>query len=574
MFDNVDLRGKVVGMIGALGLVIATAGVATTWQMTTAMTASDRQGEASARLSDPMLDLSLKLKDVQFDVVQVQQWLTDISATRGLDGLDDGFEQAEAFADRFREDAAQARRLADQLGREELTKAIGEVEARFAPYYETGRAMARRYVDSGPAGGNPMMGAFDSTAEAITSAVGDVLALHQTLLDQERGALRAATETSREAQKSVAAVMAGAALVIVLVLALMASAFLRTVLTPIRRIAAAIADVSGGAEVELPEARRRDEIGGVARAVHALRDSLRDRRRAATAEAAEAQSRARMVAERDKAIQAFQATVGELTGGVTDMMTRMRSAATRLKTAAQHCDSFAARTAAEMRETSGAVQAVSAATEELSSSIDEINRLASEASGLVGRTSDGMTALDRRMHDLTETAGRIGDVVGIISEIASQTNLLALNATIEAARAGELGKGFAVVANEVKALASQTTKATEEIARQVEAIQSSTADVAGYIRAVATQMTDVSRSTTAITAAVQEQGAATGEISRSVASAADGSARASGNVAELHGVVAEAAAVAAEVTAAVDGASSRSASLSAAIDGFIRKVAA
>ncbi|MBI3706983.1 MAG: methyl-accepting chemotaxis protein, partial [Proteobacteria bacterium] len=171
-------------------------------------------------------------------------------------------------------------------------------------------------------------------------------------------------------------------------------------------------------------------------------------------------------------------------------------------------------------DASSNVQTVAAASEELSASIAEISRQVSHAAGIAVRAVEETKRTDSTVQGLAETAGKIGDVVKLINDIAGQTNLLALNATIEAARAGEAGKGFAVVASEVKSLANQTAKATEDISAQISAVQSVTKDAVDAIKRIGGTIGEVSTIATSIASAVEEQGAATQEITRSTQRAA------------------------------------------------------
>jgi methyl-accepting chemotaxis protein len=166
------------------------------------------------------------------------------------------------------------------------------------------------------------------------------------------------------------------------------------------------------------------------------------------------------------------------------------------------------------------VQTVAAASEELSASIGEISRQVANAADIAGRAVEETRETDRTVQSLVEIASKIGEVIGLINDIAGQTNLLALNATIEAARAGEAGKGFAVVASEVKSLANQTAKATEDISAQIAAVQNVTKEAVDAIKRIGGTIAEVSSIATSIAGAVEEQGAATQEITRNTQQAA------------------------------------------------------
>ena len=220
------------------------------------------------------------------------------------------------------------------------------------------------------------------------------------------------------------------------------------------------------------------------------------------------------------------------------------------------------------------VETVASATEELSASISEIANHVQEASKMTSLAVEEAERTNVTINDLGESSNEIGQVVKVITSIAQQTNLLALNATIEAARAGEAGKGFAVVANEVKELARQTAKATEEISQKISAIQGASGDAATAIESIGSQIGKINEIATTIAGAVEEQTAATNEISRNVAEASKGTAEVSSNIASVSQAAEEGGKGAADILAASDGLAQESTRLNEMADDFLERLRA
>jgi methyl-accepting chemotaxis protein len=331
---------------------------------------------------------------------------------------------------------------------------------------------------------------------------------------------------------------------------------------------------SGETDLAVPAAADRDEIGEMARSLEVFRSGEIERRSMAARQDSEQAAQRARAAGIEKMIGDFRATVTAVIAAVTDNVSRMETTARTLSSIASEADNQARAASSSSEQTSTNVRSVAAATEELGSSISEISHQATQANGVVGRATEIAKNADQLVGQLSSGASRIGDVVKLIRAIAEQTNLLALNATIEAARAGEAGRGFAVVASEVKTLASQTAKATEEISGQIGAIQSSTEQAVEAIRQISGVMDDISRFTSTIAASVEEQSASTQEIGRNVQQAASGANELAGSMATVTEAIEETNKSATQVLDASSALTTQAGMLQQAVDEFLDRVAA
>ena len=327
----------------------------------------------------------------------------------------------------------------------------------------------------------------------------------------------------------------GAAVVLLLLVGLGGWLVMRGQMRPLTLLSARLLALADGeAASPVPMTGRRDEIGGMARALEVLRGAT-----VAAAEeraGAEAQRRGADAARREDAGRLageMERALAEASARLEDRAAATLSAATRLGSLAEQAQRHATVLDGGAGGAMGHVQAVAAASEELAASIGEITRRVQGASALATEAAGQADAADQTVRALSAAAGRIGEVIRLIESIASQTNLLALNATIEAARAGEAGKGFAVVASEVKALAAQTARATEDIAAQVAAIQGSSDGAAVALAGIGRTVRELDGISAGIAEGIGQQGDATREIARSVAEAARATSQVSGEVQTL-----------------------------------------
>jgi methyl-accepting chemotaxis protein len=275
----------------------------------------------------------------------------------------------------------------------------------------------------------------------------------------------------------------------------------------------------------------------------------------------------------DAAIAAFRPKIESLLTSVSDNAVSLGQTATSLFSTSSQTTQRAESAAAAFHEASANVETAAVAADELARSIGEISRQLSHATNIVDQAAGEARSTDEQITGLATGAQKIGDVIKLIRDIAEQTNLLALNATIEAARAGEAGKGFAVVASEVKSLAVQTAKATEDIASQIQGVQGSTTTTVEAIRQIAERMQEINQYTTAVASSVEEQNAATGEISHNVASAAAGTNHVVTVLGEVSGAAADTRSSAEIVLGASKSVSSAVSDLRGEVEDFLKKVA-
>nr|WP_280863901.1 methyl-accepting chemotaxis protein [Falsiroseomonas frigidaquae] len=319
---------------------------------------------------------------------------------------------------------------------------------------------------------------------------------------------------------------------------------LRRMLRPLGGLAIALRAMGAGRlDTEVPATGRGDELGEIARAVVALRDStLAAQAQQAAAEADRMEAQQARATQRRATADQIESSIGGIAktlGGAAEALLRNADA---VGEAGHRSTARAELGATRVEQAAGNVQAVAAAAEQLATSVAEITRQVDESARRAQEAATAARDSDRNVNGLSEAATRIGDVVKLIADIAAQTNLLALNATIEAARAGEAGKGFAVVASEVKTLAAQTAKATEEISAQIGAMRGATELAVGSVRGIAEAVGRMEEVSTAIAAAVEQQGAATREIARNAMQASAGTAAATEEMRGLSDEIAAAAA--------------------------------
>ncbi|MDB5600893.1 MAG: methyl-accepting chemotaxis sensory transducer [Xanthobacteraceae bacterium] len=411
---------------------------------------------------------------------------------------------------------------------------------------------------------------LDPKFQAIAKDAADLRTALDKMIKTGSGDLSAMTGRTI----SLTQILAGAGLVIGVVLAALIAIF--GIVRPIRSLVACMETLASGKyDIEVPGNERKDEVGTMAKMVEVFRKNGIEVENMRT-EQAEQQKRDSVArrAERHRLADDFEQAVGNIVATVSSASAQLEQAASTLTQNADSTQQLSGIVASASEEASSNVQAVASATEELSSSVGEIGRHVQESSNISAQAVQQAQKTDARINELSQAAARIGDVVKLITAIAEQTNLLALNATIEAARAGEAGRGFAVVASEVKQLASQTAKATEEISAQIAGMQTATQDSVASIKEIGGTIARIAEIAGAIATAVEEQGAATGEIARNVGQAAKGTQQVAENITAVNRGASETGSASAQVLASARALTGESNNLKREVTKFLTNVRA
>ena len=350
---------------------------------------------------------------------------------------------------------------------------------------------------------------------------------------------------------------------------------IKAIAGPVRQITGYMEYLSSGKlDKDVPSKELKDEIGDMARTIQIFKDNMAHAKEMEEAQRQEELKKQTRQERMNAATRKFESTMAEIVKFVSSSATELQASAQSLAAAAEETSKQSSVVAAAAQQAAANVQTVSSASEELSSSINEISSQVSRSSQVANRAVDDARKAGTNVSVLVDAAQKIGEVTGLISSIAEQTNLLALNATIEAARAGEAGKGFAVVAAEVKNLATESTRATEEITAKIHEIQTISQSSASSIGEICKVIEEIDQISGSIAAAINEQSSATQEISRNVSEAYTGTSEVTHNIVSVSDAAKDTGAAYTQVLAAAQELSRQAENLNRAFGSFVSEMSA
>jgi methyl-accepting chemotaxis protein len=438
---------------------------------------------------------------------------------------------------------------------------------RIEQFVDFRKELVRRANEIGPAAGREW-GDNDANRSVRSALNKDLEALSTVYAEREKR-LVAQTEFDRMLSFLLTCLAAVALVLVIAGVVIIA----RSIARPLSVITATIKQVAEGAEnVEVPHTGRGDEIGALARSIKIFQEAMERNHKLNAQVSADSRAREDRTSQIERSVEEFRQAIGAILRIVNENASAMRNTAKTITRVTSEASERAVTAATATAQASGNVSAVAGATEELSTSVQEIGRQVHQSAAAVEQTGQRTEKSIAEIESLAAATQRIDGVLQLIQAIAEQTNLLALNATIEAARAGDAGRGFAVVAHEVKALAGQTAKATEEIGQNVSLIQASTKNAVDAVREIGGAVREINNITSNIAGAIGQQDAATREISANAQSAADGNQTLVSNIGSLRDAIGETNSAAASVLSASSELTATAETLSREVEKFFQNL--
>lgn len=475
---------------------------------------STRVQDDSTLINEESLPFTLLAEEMKHNIIQVQQWLTDISATRGRDGLNDGFDEAAASYQAFTEGldrfAEMYREEQDRAG----MKTIEDLRTRSANYYAVGQKMAQAYIDEGPAGGNKMMANFDKASESLATAL-------KPFFEQQVGELNSALaglhKDAGGLKTGILVICLGVALFIALIGWLLARSITRPLgqtVTMLEKLEHGVLDMRLGMD-------RKDEIGQMASALDSFADSLQDEIVTPMQQlgAGDLIFEVTPHSERDSLRQAVRKLREEMRGIISQIQVaaeQIASGAGQISDSSQALSQGATESASSLEEMTASMNEMAGQVRTNAENASTANQLSSESKQSSEKGNTQMSEMVSAMDEINQAGQNISKIIKVIDEIAFQTNLLALNAAVEAARAGQHGKGFAVVAEEVRNLAARSAKAAKETAELIEGSVALTDRGTLMAQQTAGALKEIMHSTNKVSDLLEEIAAASNEQSQGI----------------------------------------------------------
>lgn len=456
----------------------------------------------------PHLD---NFQHIQADIVQIQQWLTDISATRGLPGYDDGFTEAENYYQDALKRIEWSRVEHQKNGNNAMVRIVAEFKTSLDSYYTMGKQMANTYIAEGPAAGNPMMDKFDPFAEKLSKIIEEIVTDQEK---EQQDHMQLILTGSQRSSKILILCSVAAFFLSVLVSFLLT----RSITNPLATLVSYAQKMQKGDLTTKSSLTQTDEIGRVSIALNDMSDNL--------------QIMFKDIASGTQSLTDASSELASISNQMSTTSDQTSGKAHTVAIAAEEMNANMTSVAAATEETSVNVNMMASAVEEMSATITEISTNTEQTKAITKKAVLQSVDASTQINELGTAAIEIGKVTEAITDISEQTNLLALNATIEAARAGEAGKGFAVVANEIKDLAKQTSDATGQIKNIIEAIQAASQGSVSEITQISVIINEIDEKISLVAQTVEEQSNVTQEIAENVNQASQGIQEVNENVAQ------------------------------------------